>query len=252
MELPSEISMTGRQAAKPILRNAARWGALLSVIAVVATLSAPRAGASAETVDQLTRTALGAKADPKRGRTQFDRSCAQCHGAGGRADANHRIPVLAGQRYAYLVRQLASLSGDQRESDNMHRGLSAAELREPQTWADVAAYLNGAPPPSHPQTGDGRDLGLGEATFHVECASCHYDDARGDDDGLVPSLRNQHYAYLLSQMRRLSELHRHNIDENIARLLRSLKPDEASAVADYLSRLRGRLQDSPPTRDAPQ
>jgi cytochrome c553 len=222
---------------------------VLSTIALAAVLGIPRARASEETVDRLTETALAAKADPKRGHAQFDHYCAQCHGPGGRADANHRIPVLAGQRSAYLVRQLASLSGEQRESVNMHRGLSAAELRAPQTWADVAAYLNGAPPPAQPQTGDGRDLGLGEATFHVECASCHYDDARGDDDGLVPSLRNQHYTYLLSQIRRLSQLHRHNVDENIARLLRSLKPDEASAVADYLSRLRSRPQDPQPERE---
>ncbi len=218
--------------------------AVLSVVAAVAMLGIPRASASEQAVDQLTQTALAAQADPKRGHAQFDRYCAGCHGSGGRADANQRIPVLAGQRFAYLVRQLASLAGEQRESVNMHRGLSAAELRVPQTWADLAAYLNAAPVPAQPQTGDGRDLGLGEATFHVECASCHYDDARGDDEGLVPSLRNQHYTYLLSQIRRLSQLHRHNVDENIARLLRSLKPDEASAVADYLSRLRGPPQDS--------
>jgi cytochrome c553 len=237
--------------ARPVLPSGARWAAL-PAIAVAVTLGISCASASEEAVDQLTRTALAAKADPKRGHAQFDRYCAQCHGAGGRADANHRIPVLAGQRPAYLVRQLANLSGDQRESVNMHRALSAAELREPQTWADVAAYLNGVPVPAHPQTGDGRDLGLGEATFHVECASCHYDDSRGDDEGLVPSLRNQHYSYLLSQIRRLSQLHRHNVDENIARLLRSLKPDEASAVADYLSRLPGRPQDPQPARDEPQ
>jgi cytochrome c553 len=230
-----------------MLRSASRWAATLCVIAAVTAPGVPVAGASEETVDQLTETALAAVPNPGRGHAQFDRHCARCHGAGGRGDTNHRVPVLASQRYAYLVRQLASLSGGQRESVNMHRALSAAELHDPQTWADVAAYLEAAPVPPHLQTGDGRDLGLGEATFHVECASCHYDDARGDHDGLVPSLRNQNYAYLLSQIRRLSELHRHNVDENIARLLRSLKPDEASAVADYLSRLRGHPQDSQTT-----
>ena len=230
------MATRSRRATSPI--------AFLSVIAVSAMLSIPGASASEETVDRLTQTALAAHADPRRGHEQFDRYCAKCHGPGGRADASQRVPVLAGQRFPYLVRQLASLAGQQRESVNMHRGLTAAELRVPQAWADLAAYLNGAPVPAQPQTGDGRDLGLGEATFHVECASCHYDDARGDDEGLVPSLRNQHYTYLLSQIQRLSQLHRHNVDENIARLLRSLKPDEASAVADYLSRLRERPQDT--------
>ena len=243
--------MIDRPMPAPLRRRAAPAAAALSLIAVAAAAGVSCALAAEPGVDQLLQTALAAKADPKHGHVQFDRHCARCHGAGGRGDVNHRVPVLAGQRRAYLVRQLAALSGDQRESANMHRALSVAELHDPQTWADVAAYLEAAPLPPHPRTGDGRALGLGEATFHVECASCHHDDARGDDDGLIPSLRNQHYLYLLSQMRRLAELHRHDMDENIARLLRSLKPDEASAVADYLSRLRGRARDDPPTRDAP-
>ena len=248
-KLKSELLMTRQRVPGWPRSGATAASAVLSVLARAATLGIPRARASEESVDRLTRTALAANPDPKRGHAQFDRYCARCHGAGGRADANHRIPVLARQRFAYLVRQLASLSGEQRESVNMHRGLSTAELRVPQTWADIAAYLSSAPAPAAPQTGDGRDLGLGEATFHVECASCHYDDAQGDEEGLVPSLRNQHYAYLLSQMQRLSQLHRHNVDENIARLLRSLKPDEASAIADYLSRLRGRPQEFQPERE---
>lgn len=244
-------AMTGPRIAKPVRRRAARAAVVPAIMASALALSAPIANASGESVDQMTETALTAQAHPERGHALFDRHCARCHGAGARGDVPDRAPVLAGQRFAYLVRQLASLSGDQRDSVDMHRELSAAaKLRDPHTWADVAAYLNAAPVPVHAQTGDGRQLGLGEATFHVECASCHHDDARGDDDGLVPSLRNQHYSYLLSQIRRLSELHRRNVDENVARLLHSLDSEESRAVADYLSRLRGPLEDPQPRRDS--
>ena len=215
----------------------------LLIIGTALALGAGVTRASEETVDRLTKVALAMDANPKRGGARFDRYCARCHGANALGDAGRRIPVLAGQRFAYLVRQLANLSGDQRDATVMHNVLSAKELQDPQAWADIAAYLNGVPVPTHSQTGDGKLLGLGEGTYRTLCASCHFDDARGDDDGFVPSLRNQHYSYLLGQLQRISEFHRHNIDENIARLLRSLDADEVSAVADYLSRLNGRTKD---------
>ena len=214
----------------------------LAFVTCVLALSASNATASDDAVDQTTRAVVAAKADPERGHAEFERHCARCHGRGGQGGVSRRIPVLAGQRFGYLVRQLADLSAGERDSGAMHPAVSATEMRDPQTRADVATYLSGTAVPRRTQTGDGRHLGLGEATFRIECASCHGDDARGDDDAVVPSLRNQNYASLLSQMERLTDLHRHNIDENVAQLLHSLKPDEASAVADYLSRLRAPLQ----------
>lgn len=200
---------------------------------------APVARAAETMLESRTQTALALTPDPKSGHTQFDRYCARCHGAAGRGDVNHRVPVLAGQRPAYLVRQLATLSDEERESVNMRHAMSTADLHEPQAWTDIAAYLGGARLPSHPQTGGGRHLALGEATYRILCASCHHDDAGGDDEGFVPSVRNQNYTYLLSQIGRISALHRHGVDENFAALLRSLKPDEAAGLADYLSRQHG-------------
>jgi cytochrome c553 len=210
--------------------------------ALLLALNAPIARAAGEAAARLARSALAATADPGRGRTEFDRYCARCHGTNAAGDVNRRIPVLAGQRFRYLVRQLADLSTAERDGGAMHPALAAQAIRDPQTLADVALYASSATVPEHTQTGDGRHLGLGEATYRIECALCHHDDARGDDDGGVPSLRNQNFASLLSQMQRLTDVHRHNIDENVAQLLHSLKPDEARAVADYVSRMRGPRQ----------
>ena len=217
---------------------------LLRTIAVTAAalgsaFGAPLSHTRAETTDPSAQTPLGAKADAGRGQVLFDQYCARCHGAGGSADARHGVPVLAGQRFGYLVQQLSALSDGARDGASMHRALSTAELTGIQARTDVAAYLAGARVPANPQRGDGSHLPLGEATFRVLCVSCHHEDAGGDDDGPVPSLRNQHYAYLLSQMRRIPGLHRHGIDENFAALLRSLDRDEAAGIADYLSRQRG-------------
>lgn len=71
----------------------------------------------------------------------------------------------------------------------------------------------------------------------------------GNDDGSVPSLRDQHYAYLVRQMRSLAASHRLNVDADLIRFIDSLDTEEMTAVADYLSRLRGPVRDRAKLRD---
>jgi cytochrome c553 len=212
---------------------------VLAAIAAVLALASGEARASEEAVDRATQTALSLDAHPDRGASKFNHYCARCHGARAQGDANRSIPELAGQRFAYLVRQLANFSGFERDSNTMHGVLSQIELRGPQTWVDIAAFLNRAPLVSHAQTGDGTHVALGRGIFHEQCASCHRIDAHGDGDGFVPSLRNQHYSYLVSQMHKLGEGRRHNVDEDLVRFLHSFDDQDMNATADYLSHLRG-------------
>ncbi|HWX81566.1 MAG TPA: c-type cytochrome [Steroidobacteraceae bacterium] len=198
------------------------------------------AGASEEGVDRDTQAALALDAHPDRGAAQFARYCARCHGSLAQGNAGRSIPSLAGQRFTYLVRQLADFAGGERASDTMHQVISRKEMREPQSWVDIAAYLNKTAPSQRAQTGDGMDLALGQGIFHEQCATCHRADAHGNGDGFVPSLRNQHYAYLVMQMHKLGEGYRHNVDENLMRFLQSFDDRDMSATADFLSRLRGR------------
>ena len=216
-----------------------RAGLLVVLICLVANARA--ADAPGVALDEKVAAALAMPFDRAAGRRQFDRSCTDCHGSGGRGDAAHRVPVLAGQRFKYLVRQMASIATGERHGGAMHNVLSTTALRDPQTWVNVAAYLDAATPPKHPKTGTGEFLGLGEATFRVQCASCHYEDARGRDEGFVPSLRNQHYSYLRGQLNRLASYHP-DVDENLARLLKSLRSDERDGLADHLSRLHGLME----------
>jgi cytochrome c553 len=120
------------------------------------------------------------------------------------------------------------------------RGLAVSE---PQSWADLALYLNNLPPATGAHTGDGKHLSLGAASYGQFCRSCHGEDGRGDDDGFVPSLRNQHYRYLLKEMRKLAAGHRFKVDEDLARIFRNLKADEMEGLADYLSRMQGPVRD---------
>jgi cytochrome c553 len=204
------------------------------LIAIICSMMGSHAvSASEEAVDRQTQAALILDVHPDRGAAQFARYCARCHGSQAQGDASRAIPNLAGQRFTYLVRQLANFAGGERDSDTMHLVQSRKEMREPQTWVNIAA-------PSHrAQTGDGAALALGQGIFHEQCASCHRTDAHGNGDGFVPSLRNQHYAYLVIQMHKLGEVYRHNVDENLTRFLQSFDDRDMTATADYLSRLRG-------------
>ena len=213
-------------------------GVLVAIAAVFAMMSG-EARASEEAVDRATQTALSLDAHPDRGASQFNHECARCHGSHAEGDANRSIPALARQRFAYLVRQLANFSGFERDSNTMHGVLSQIELRGPQSWVDIAAFLNRASFVNRAQTGDGTHVALGRGIFHEQCASCHRIDAHGDGDGFVPSLRNQHYSYLVNQMHKLGEGRRHNVDEDLVRFLHSFDEQDMNATADYLSRLRG-------------
>jgi len=199
--------------------------------------------ASPLSVDQKIRNALQLDQNAGNGKKLYATHCAQCHGEQALGSAASVIPSLAGQRRAYLIKQLADFSELERDSRQMHTVVSKPALASEQAWADLSGYLNSLPRTSFPQTGDGRGLELGEAIFQDQCASCHEQDARGDDDGFTPSLRDQHYAYLVRQTRSIASWHRLNVDANLVRYLDSLDTEEATAVADYLSRMRGPIKD---------
>jgi len=243
------VSRRRRAGARP----GRRTGATLypcTLLAWMLLASIPAAHAdSATQVDERTRHALALDVHPENGARVFAEHCARCHGPGAGGDAQRAIPALAGQRFAYLVRQLVNFAGEQRDSDTMHEVVTRRALRSPQTWVDVAGHLNRLPTTATVGIGDGRHLALGGAIFQEQCSSCHAESARGDADGFVPSLRHQHYSYLLAQTRRIGHGDRHNIDENLGRFLAGFEEDEVEAVADYLSRLQGERPRTPAMRD---
>ena len=215
--------------------NAAAGFAVLTVLLVLKYVDAR---ASEEAVDRVTKQALALDAHPDRGGLLFSQYCAGCHGSAAQGNASRAIPALAAQRFNYLVRQLANFTGLQRDSNTMHGVLSQIELRGPQVWVDIAAFLNKEPAVNRTQRGAGQDLMLGRAIFQQQCASCHA-DGHGDAGGFVPSLRNQHYSYLVEQMHKLGEGRRHNIDQDLMRFLNGIDDAQMRATADYLSRLHG-------------
>src|ERR1700685_2594440 len=103
-------------------------------IAVFLIFASVSARGSQESVDRDTQAALALDAHPTRGASQFARYCASCHGLRAEGDAGRATPALAGQRFTYLVRQLADFAGAERDSNTMHRVLGQKELRGRQSW----------------------------------------------------------------------------------------------------------------------
>jgi cytochrome c553 len=217
--------------------------------AAAALLCGATAAPSPSRVDQLVRAALQLDPNASHGAALYLQNCARCHDQGAIGDPRNVVPALAAQREAYLIKQLADFTELERESQERHAVVARPRLNEPQSLADLAAYLSHLPAARFPETADGAGVELGEAIFQEQCASCHEEDARGDDDGFVPSLRDQHYSYLVRQMRGLAASHRLNVDADLVRFIDSLDTEEMTAVADYLSRLRGPVRDRAKLRD---
>ena len=216
---------------------------LAAALLMALSLGGSGRGVASEQAEQLARNALALEGKSERGAQLFRSQCASCHGRAARGDAARLVPALAGQRRAYLIKQLADFAESERVATQMHSVVVRSAVADPHAWADVALYLNSLPPMAGSRARIARLLTLGEASYRQWCASCHEEDARGDDDGFVPSLRNQHYEYLLQEMRAMSAGHRFNMDPEIARSLSALQPDELTALAHYLSRLRGPVRD---------
>ena len=226
-----------------VLRLIQQWSVRRLLVAAFAAVNVGTALASPAHDEQLIQAALQMDRHPDRGALLYVKNCSSCHGPQAFGDSGRVIPSIAGQRRAYLIKQLADFTERERHSDQMHKVVARAALREPQTWVDIAAYLNSLPPAALQETGNGEGIELGEAIFQEQCASCHEEDARGDDDGFVPSLRSQHYSYLLRQMQALAAWHQRNVEPDLTRFLESFKPDELTAVADYLSRMQSPVRD---------
>lgn len=88
----------------------------------------------------------GPGTDYELGATRYARDCADCHGAHGQGSAERLVPVIAGQHYAYVVRQIEDIAGRHRNNADpkMAQVVTTYSARERAAVADYISRLEEA------------------------------------------------------------------------------------------------------------
>jgi len=83
----------------------------------------------------------GPGTDLERGKTVYERECTSCHGPFGEGDAEKFYPVLAGQHYKYLLRQVEDIQQKRRRNANPDMVKVVVELSDEELQA-VVDYMS--------------------------------------------------------------------------------------------------------------
>lgn len=161
--------------------------------------------------------------------------CGYCH----EYDGNSRManfPKLAGQKHAYLVKQLVDFKTGRRDGKGMMQ--EAAAQLSAQDIEVVAAYFAAQPRKNvdAPLAEDARTLantiyreGI-PARSVTACISCH-----NTRDKTAPELLGQHAHYLAEQLQAFRRGERVNDGEVMRRIAAELNDNEISALSTFLS-----------------
>ena len=183
-----------------------------------------------------------------------DERCQECHGVDGNIHANNeagKIPKLAGQHPAYLLKQFNDFRIGARHHDFM---AMMARTVDDETAADIFAHYGSQPVMKGSGAGDsslGKKLYLeGDNSRQIQaCANCHGADGKGlaknqpsPIAGLalefIPIIGGQDWHYLDQQLRDWRSDERTNSTDGVMnKITAKLRDDEIKALTDYISSL---------------
>jgi cytochrome c553 len=136
--------------------------------------------------------------DIAEGKQLAQRFCADCHGAAGISSIAN-VPNLAGQRAAYLYREMHAYLAGARGNDTMNGAITYLST---DAISNVAAYYASLDPAQPTAADDAKPevdaLQAGKAAA-AACAKCHGDTGITKTPG-IPSLIGQEPKYLVSAM----------------------------------------------------
>jgi len=164
------------------------------------------------------------------------RNCTWCHGSS--AQGYSKAPRLAGQREDYLVNQLEGFANHTRDESLSPKYMWYATAHlDPETARNLAAYFSELPPEAA-KDGDSQLAAEGRVIFEngvpddnvAACQACHGPEAQGVRE--IPRLGGLSYFYL---KRRLEQWNQGHEVWAMAKVARSLSPNQIAAVASYLS-----------------
>lgn len=179
-------------------------------------------------------------------------ACTSCHGNEGLGDDAMGTPRLAGQGFAFLVKQLEDFATDKRMDTTMFIMNTNAKGLSSQDRKDVAAYaaslkgpLSGSDMKAVKELGSVpvgiRYLGKGLAQYGSHergipaCHSCHGYNGRGAYP-VYPRLANQKYVYLVNQLKKWRDGSRANDPlAQMRKVAKNLTDEDIYNVATFLT-----------------
>ena len=170
--------------------------------------------------------------------------CGLCHGLNG-ISATSKFPKLAGQKPAYIEKQLHDFVSGKRANGGGQMSNIVTEITT-ENYAVVADYFGNLPPPPAADSGElklsPQDVELGRQLFengHPErglpaCKTCHED--ANDVAPYAPLLTAQHQDYLQKQLLDFKSGERSNDSTGTMQKVASLLEEtEIAALAAFLS-----------------
>lgn len=179
-------------------------------------------------------------------------ACNSCHGQDAMGDDAMGTPRLAGQGYAFLVKQLEDFANDKRMDTTMFIMNTNAKGLSPEDRRDVSAYANSL---TRDAVG-GSDLSQVKELGHTvgvrhkgkaivvfgdidrnipSCYSCHGYNGRGAAP-IYPVIGSQKYVYLVSQLKKWRDGSRNNDPMGqMQAVAKNLTDDDIHNVATYLT-----------------
>jgi cytochrome c553 len=183
------------------------------------------------------RAALRLTPDERRGERIFA-TCSACHGIDGAGSPEGPAPVVAGQYYSVLLRQLVDYRHAARWDIRMEHVARMQMLATPQDLVDIAAFIAKLQPARAPVVGNGEHLQRGVHSYFERCQVCHGATGQGDGERRIARLAGQHPEYLQRQFVDVLEGRRPRLTDSHAAAMQGLEVADIEGIADYLSRTR--------------
>src|ERR1700690_3036155 len=165
------------------------------------------------------------------------RPCMVCHQLNAWGSPDGAIPSLAGQQERYLERQLTVFRSGARVDTAMQIVTAHPSVNSQEDIIALARYLSTLEPNPNPIRGSGKHLRVGQELYTHICAACHGAAGQGEAGNRVPRLAGQNHPYLKRQIEAAAALHKDLAPPEMTSAIRSMRPQEMDALADYLSRL---------------
>jgi cytochrome c553 len=182
--------------------------------------------------------------DAAKGKDKAGTVCAACHGADGNSPIPQN-PVLAGQSYDYLYKQLRNFKGEPKQEARNNPVMTAmvATLSD-EDMRDLAAYFSSQK--AAPKAAVNKDtVELGRKIYRggiagravAACAGCHGTTGAGVP-AEFPRLAGQYAQYTDAQLKAWRSAERANDPNQMMRTVAARLSDaEIAALADYIAGL---------------